>query len=99
MEKIFSLRIFFFQNAFDKKTSFTKIHIPRGVLERNAEILGLQPPVKEFMVTAYMSTSRAVILIWFLMNKYLFNFSNISDFKDNHKHGQFRYGNRSSRGY
>ena len=55
--------IFFLQNAFDKKTSFTKIHIPRGVLERNAEILGLQPPVKEFMVTAYMSTSRAVILI------------------------------------
>ena len=38
------------------------------MLERNAEILGLQPPVKEFMVTAYMSTSRAVILIWFLIN-------------------------------
>ena len=68
VRKIFSLSIIFFQNAFDKKTSFTKIHIPRGVLERNAEILGLQPPVKEFMVTAYMSTSRAVILIWFLID-------------------------------
>ena len=100
-----SALVSFLQNAFDKKTSFTKIHIPRGVLERNAEILGLQPPVKEFMVTAYMSTSRAVILIWFLINhiylciKYLFKFSNISDFKHNHKHGQVRYGNFSSRGY
>ena len=95
-----SALVSFLQNAFDKKTSFTKIHIPRGVLERNAEILGLQPPVKEFMVTAYMSTSRAVILIWFLISDiYHFKFSNISDFKHNHKHGQVRYGNFSSRGY
>ena len=70
------------------------------MLERNAEILGLQPPVKEFMVTAYMSTSRAVILINdFKYINYHFTFSNISDFKHNHKHGQFRYGNNSTRGY
>ena len=54
------INMIIFQNAFDKKTSFTKIHIPQHVLVRNADILGLQPPVKEFMVTSYMSTNKAV---------------------------------------
>ncbi len=55
-----SLLCFIKQTAFDKKTSFAKIHAPKGVLERNAEILGLVPPVKEFTVTAYISTNKAV---------------------------------------
>ena len=47
-------------DAFDRKTSFVKIHVPKSVVDRNADILGLTAPVKEFMVTAYMSTSRNV---------------------------------------
>ena len=47
-------------DAFDRKTSFVKIHVPKSVVDRNADILGLTSPVKEFLVTAYMSTSRNV---------------------------------------
>ena len=47
-------------DAFDRKTSFVKIHVPKSVVDRNADILGLTAPVKEFLVTAYMSTSRNV---------------------------------------
>ena len=47
-------------DAFDRKTSFVKIYVPKSVVDRNADILGLTAPVKEFMVTAYMSTSRNV---------------------------------------
>ena len=37
-----------------------KIHAPQRVLDRNADILDLHPPVKEFLVTAYSSTNKAV---------------------------------------
>ena len=52
-------------DAFDRKTSFVKIHVPKSVVDRNADILGLTAPVKEFMVTAYMSTTRNVRLFYF----------------------------------
>jgi hypothetical protein len=51
---------YFLKTAFDKKTCFAKVHAPIGVLERNADILCLKPPVKEFKVTAYISTNKAV---------------------------------------
>ena len=54
-----------FQSSFDKRTCFVKIHAPQRVLDRNADILDLQPPVKEFLVTAYSSTNKAVSISGF----------------------------------
>ncbi len=47
--------LFVFQNSFDKKTAYVKIHAPQNVLEKNMEIFGIQPPVKQFIVTFYSS--------------------------------------------
>ena len=60
------------QTAFDKNTSFVKIHAPLGVLKRNADILELKPPVKEFLVTAYHSTNKAVSIF----KKYVYSNQN-----------------------
>ena len=54
-----------------------KIHAPQRVLDRNADILDLQPPVKEFLVTAYSSTNKAVS-IWVLIKHSVENMENYS---------------------
>ena len=54
-EILFFQILFVFQNSFDKKTAYVKIHAPQNVLEKNMEIFGIQPPVKQFIVTFYSS--------------------------------------------
>ena len=45
--------IFYIQTSFDGKTNFTKVHAPYEVILRNAEVMEMKPPVKEFYVTFY----------------------------------------------
>ena len=45
-----------FQTAFDNKTNFVKIHAPKEVIERNAEIADMKPPVREFYITSYTNS-------------------------------------------
>ena len=42
-----------FQTSFDNKTQFLKIHAPPSVIQRNSEIIDLDPPVRQFYITYY----------------------------------------------
>ena len=48
--------------SFDRRTYFLKVHAPDEILERNAEIIGMKPPVKEYIVTYYSSKMHKINL-------------------------------------
>ena len=41
------------EESFDKRTSFLKVHAPTEILEMNAKVMGIKPPVKEFVLTSF----------------------------------------------
>ena len=48
------------EDAFDSRTKFIKIHAPTEVINRNAEIAGLKPAVREYGVTFYSNRNKVI---------------------------------------
>jgi hypothetical protein len=52
---------YLFQECFDRKTCFLKVHAPADVIRHGAERMGLKKPIKNYIVTSYSNAFNDIV--------------------------------------